>query len=765
MHVWYALLARELVMFAFLLLVGVGPVAFLPPRVDRASRLALAPAFGLAVSMCVLVTSVWRLPVHRTAWLLPLLAAASVTVAVWRAKRAAPETAERAPWRIGASAVVQLLLVAVVVMGSLSLPLVRRDSVGPVGYGVADAGGYVLEQDGMEAESIYAAERQHPPWRDLTIEDWHAYASGFVQIGYDTVSADVDVLLGLGATQTYSSFVIALLLVGAFGAFAVVRVATRARSWPAPFAGALFGGSFFIQLFMDGSEGALTGLALVLPLLLVGYFALRDRRAANLILFALLAAGLHTAYPLFVPPLALGGAFVLGLLGLRSLRRGAGADQLARAAGSLTGVLVLAAALSPVAFERNVRYWHGILDGSYKISMFDLPQYELPIGVLPGWLAQSRSFYDLPSLESLTAQQTLNSIFVPLLLIAAILYGLWRYRAAAIAIPVAAAAGLLAYYTMAHDQCSYCVQRNLLVVEPLTAAGIGVALAALLAARGRTLRLMAGAIAIVTVVAVGDKALDTDRLVADAAYIFDRQTREALSAVPRPAAGTLELEGFGQGPKAQMEEPLVYSAARETLGRPPSISAESDDNHGLQYLGGPRPLGVEFDPGYRYVLTRLAGINTARRTIARYGAIALQERAQPLDALVTSGVDVALARNDPQGLAWVQGVPVTVWVTGATPNERVWVQLDFQITTPGPVDVGRAAGVPTKARRTGAHLVVCLQAPSEGTVRRVAVPLGFTAIPQPPEPEEYGIPDPPHGLRLAAVYPLDRPCDMSAFDS
>jgi len=765
MHVWYALLARELVMFAFLLLVGLGPVAFLPPRVDRASRLALAPAFGLSVSMCVLVTSVWRVPVHRTAWLLPLLAAASVTVAVWRAKHAAPDAAERTPWRIGASAVVQLVLVAVVVMGSLSLPLVRRDSVGPVGYGVADAGGYVLEQDGMEAESIYAAERQHPPWRDMTIEEWSAYAGSFQEIGFDPVSADVDVLLGLGATQTYSSFVIAVLLVGAFGAFAAVRIATRARSWPAPFAGALFGGSFFIQLFMDGSEGALTGLALVLPLLLAGYLALRDRRAVNLILFALLAAGLQTAYPLFVPPLVLGGAFVLAVVAVRHLRRGIGATELARGGGSVAGVLVLAAALSPVAFERNVRYWRAILNGTYMITKLGLPQYELPIGVLPGWLAQSRSFYYLPTLESLTAQQTLNSIFIPLVLIAAILYGLWRHRATAIVIPVAAAAGLLAYYTMEHDQCSYCVQRNLLVVEPLTAAGIGVALAALLAARGRTLRLLAGAIAIVTLVAVGDRALDTNRLEADAAYVFDRQTRQALAAVPRHAAGTLELEGFGQGPKAQMEEPLVYSAAREILGRPPSISAESDDNLGLQYLGGPRPAGVEFDPGYRYVLTRLAGINTARRTIARYGAIALQERVQSLDALVTSGVDVALARNEPMGLAWVQGVPVTVWVTGATLKERVWVQLDFQITTPGAVNVGQAADVPTKARRTGSHLVVCLEAPNEGPIRRVAVPLGFTPIPQPPAPGEYGIPDPPRGLRLAAVYALDRPCDMSAFES
>jgi hypothetical protein len=761
MHVWYALLARELVMFVFLLLVGLGPVAFLPRRVDRASRVALAPAFGLAVAMCVLVTTVWRVPVDKSAWLLPLLAVGSVGVAVWRARCAAPDAPEREPWRIGKSAAAQLLLVAVVVMGSLSQPLVRRDSVGPVGYGVADAGGYVLQQDGMRKESIRAAEREHAPWRDLTLQDWYGAASSYQQVGFDPVSADVAVLLGLGASQTYSSFIIALLLVGAFGAFAAVRVVTRSRSWPAPLAGALIGGPFFIQLFMDGSEGAIAGLVLVLPLLLAGHFALRKHRAADLILFALLAAGLQTAYPLFVPPLALAGAIVLTIEIVRHLRRRAvGRTELAGAAGAVVGVSALAAVLTPVAFERNVRYWRAILDGT--VSLASLPQYDLPIGVIPGWLAQTRDFYYLPHLGALTTHETLNSIFVPLALAGVVGYGIWRHRATAIAVPVAAVAGLLAYYTMEHNQCSYCVQRNLLVIEPLTVAGIGAGLAALLATHRRAPRLLAGAIAVVALIAIGDKALDLSRREADAAYTLDRQTRQALAAIPAPASASLELEGFGQGPKAQMEDPLAYSATYEALGHPPSIAAESDDNHGLQYLGGPRPVGVEFDPGYRYVLTRLAGIHTARRTIARYGPIALQERAQALDALVTSGVDVALARNDPSGLAWVQNMPVTVWVTGALPAQRVWVQLDFQVTTPGPVNVGRANGVPTRTRRTGSNLAVCLEVPGHTALRRAAVPLGFSPITQLPAPEEYGIPDPPRGLRLAAVYALAHPCDLAA---
>jgi hypothetical protein len=481
-----------------------------------------------------------------------------------------------------------------------------------------------------------------------------------------------------------------------------------------------------------------------------------------LILFAILAAGLQTAYPLLVPPIVLAGAIVLGVFAVRRLRRGAVTRaELLRAAGAVAGVLILAAAFTPVAFARNVRYWRSILNGTF--SFVGLPQYDLPIGVLPGWLAQTREFYDLPHLAELTARQTLNSIFIPLALAGVIGYGIWRYRATAIAIPVAVMAGLLAYYTIKHNQCSYCVQRNLLVIAPITVAGIGVGLAALLASRIRVLQILAFAIAVVTLVAVGGEALESNRRETDASYIFDRQTRQALAALPKTLPAKLQLEGFGQGPKAQMEDPMVYSAAYEKLGGPPSIAGETDDNYGLQYLGGPRPEGVEFNPYYRYVLTRLGGISTARRTIARYGPIALQERARPLDAVITGGVDVALAHNEPLGTAWVNSFPVTVWVTGAAPAERVWTQLTFQITAPGSVSVGTGSGSSTASRRSGSQLVVCLGMPSSGGVlRRAAVPLAFNAIPQPPAPEDFGIPDPPRGLRLASVYALDHPCDLRA---
>jgi hypothetical protein len=113
-------------------------------------------------------------------------------------------------------------------------------------------------------------------------------------------------------------------------------------------------------------------------------------------------------------------------------------------------------------------------------------------------------------------------------------------------------------------------------------------------------------------------------------------------------------------------------------------------------------------------------------------------------------------------VAWVQDVPVTVWVTGATPAERTWVQLDFEITTTGPVTVGQATGIVNTYRRVGSHLSVCLTVPGTGPLRRAAVPLGFSPIPQLPGREEYAIPGPPEGVQLASLRALDRPCDLQS---
>ena len=108
-------------------------------------------------------------------------------------------------------------------------------------------------------------------------------------------------MLGLGATDTHSPFLISILLIGALGVFAVVRAALCRPTWAAPLAGCLFAGPLFVEMFMDGSQGAIVGSAVLAPVVALGYEALRDRRTATLVLFALLVAGLQTVYPLFLP--------------------------------------------------------------------------------------------------------------------------------------------------------------------------------------------------------------------------------------------------------------------------------------------------------------------------------------------------------------------------------------------------------------------------------------------------------------------------------
>ena len=90
------------------------------------------------------------------------------------------------------------------------------------------------------------------------------------------------------------------------------------------------------------------------------------------------------------------------------------------------------------------------------------------------------------------------------------------------------------------------------------------------------------------------------------------------------------MEGFGQTPKAALEDPAVYAAARYAAGGEPSLPTENSDNSGLSYMLGPRPAGNQFDPHYRLVLTRLAAIDSGRRTLYRDGPVALEQRSWPL---------------------------------------------------------------------------------------------------------------------------------------
>lgn len=739
--------------------IGSGPATFLPERFDRVARWALAPVFGLCVGVCVTVTLVYAFPTGDTGWVVIVLAVASVVLAWWHTGprtggRGSPgwfRTAAERPFASRRSPAIvrdglQVGVVVVVILVSFNYPLTLRHTVGPDGgYSIADTTGYVSETNGEERDSIHQAERLHTPFADLATFYWAGYAANDQQLDVSALESNVNVLLGLGSTDTDSPFLIAVLLIGALGVFAVVRAAIRRPTWAASLAGCLFAGPLFVEMFMDGSQGAIVGSAVLTPVVALGYEALRYRRTPTLVLFALLVAGLQTVYPLFLPAVVIGGLITIAVVVVRRLSRGRPSlGEVGLAIGQLAGVVALSALFTPVAFERNLRYWIGLLNGSFALS--GLPAYVLPFNVIPGWVLQSREFYGLVNLGSASTGQFLAAAVVPALIVSVIAVGVIRHRAAAVMLAVATGAALLAYYTWSNRNCGYCVQRNSIPIAALAIPAIGIGLATIAAMRGHAGVVASLVVGAVILVAIGHEGVVERQREAQGSYMLEPQNRQALAALP-PRAGPVELEGFGQGPAPPMELPLVYNLVDERTHGDVSQPTATDDARGLFYLGGIQPLGPSFSPDYRYVLTRLAGIVTLRRVLARYGPIALEQRVQDLDVTITGGVAVAAARFDPSGTAWVSNV-LRFLVVGGRRRRPAWISLFFEKTVP--VKVVPNPDV-VSVGELGTALRICLRAPAAPLARGASVKLDFTAVPAPLPPEHYAAPFPPRGVKLVSM--------------
>lgn len=749
MSVWVDLIARELFFLALLVGFGSGPATFLSERFDGVARLALAPVFGLCVGVCATVTLLYFFPTSVTWWVLIPMALASLWVAVWRRGRA-----PRWPGRRG---LIQLAVVAIVLLASFDYALALRHTVGPAGgYVVFDTSGYVTEANAEARESIHRAEHTHPPFSDLTMLMWSELSRFYQQLDVTALESNVNQMLGLGATDTDSPFLIVVILVGGLGVFGVVRSVSGGSNWGATLGGCLFAGPLFVELFIDGSQAALTGCALLGPMAALGWEALWSRRPATLVLFALLIAGLQTLYPLFLPSVVLGAAVAIGVLVIRRLRRGLpDLNELRLAAGHLAMVCGLAAVFTPVAFARNVRYWEAILKGSQPYPI--LTPSRLPLDVLPGWVLQTRELYGLVDLGHATAFQLVMGALLPVLLLAVIVLALRRHREALIMLAVAVGASLLAYYTSASIHCTYCEQRNMIPVAALAPPALGLGVVAIATSRWRGRLLVAVPVAAVILVAVGyEGVIERERMV-NGSGLMNTQTRQAIAALPRNS-GPVEVEGFGQGDWAAAEEPLVYNLVDEKTNGNLSLPTDRDDTAGLAYLGGIQPLGPAFKPDYRYVLTRLAGISTNRRVVARYGAIALEKRTQPLDVTIDSGVLTPAAWQDPTGTAWLSPwFPMHFVVSGGSPGSRAWLSVVLKST--GPVTL--ASGVKQQGVAvTSRHGItwVCARVPGEPPVRVVGVHLSWGLQAPPAVKSPFAPPLPPRGARIISMDAQATPC-------
>jgi hypothetical protein len=761
-NLWLEIVVRELAMLGTLLAFGIGPASFLGRRFEAASRLAIAPALGLCLSTCVFTTLIWFTAARNTYWLVPFMAIASVAVALWRASAGASiehdrtaRSALRLPRRGDALA---LAVVCVVVAAPLSYTLHERHTVGPTSFVIPDAAGYTEMADGAVGQSIRQSVLPAARLDNPSQMGWTNYAHSVQNIDAAPLSANLNEFLGLEATDTQTPYMIAFLVVDALGAFAAVRYVTRKPSWAAPLAGVLFAGPLFLQLLADGSQAAICGIALMLPIATVGAETLRERRFANLVLLALLAAGLMALYPLYVPGVAVAAALVLLACAVRSLLHGRlGRQALLSALARVTVVLALTIVFNVVSFTRNLLFWHE----AAVISMAGKPVYDLPISVLPGWLLETRQFYLLTPLAHASLYQVIIGVILPAAFIVVIVAGIRRWRQAWIAVSVILVFAALAEYTNVTKGCSYCVDRNLLPVAPLSIALLALGVAALASAPSRWLRWVGIAVAVAAIAGTANQTRIERVLFANSSYFLETGNRTLLSHLPAHA-GPLSIEGYGVDLHHSVAElALVYTLASERNDGQVSSSNEHQEyaqfnalNQGVPALDEKNPINSDLDPSYRYVLTRFGGVQTARRTIARAGPLALEERRSALDVMLLSGIRATLTRFDTQGLPAVVA-PLHLLVLGGG-SAPAWILLRFQTVPQSRVTVPVQPGV--RSQTTPTSVTACVRATGRAPVRQATLTMQGELIPAIARNEEFASvePEPPRGIQLVAMRAIAR---------
>jgi hypothetical protein len=734
MHIWSDLVTRELLLLVLLAAFGSGPASYLGEDFDWAARLAMAPVLGMCVGVGAFTTLLWFVPASQTSWCVVPVAVASMAVAFvrrdrWRrvptedGVRGAPQR----PWRFSRMIdITQLAVMCLAVAVPITYTLHQHSSVGPVSYAVGDVDGYVSDADAAQHLSLRtAAAHANGPFADLTVAYWDRYAGKSQQLDVTPLLANVDNLAGLGATETDSSFLVVFLVVGALGAFAAVRATVRRPTWAAVIAGGLFGGAFFLQLFFDGSEGAICGLAVLLPLAVVGHGALERRWPGDAVLFALLLSGLIALYPLFVAPV---GVAIAVALGAAVLRRGRVRRRSLGALGrGVVTVAILVVLFDVVAFVRFLGYWQGLLRGGYVKP--DFPRFTLGAGLVPGWLFQTRELYNLAFTGHSVASNAIFAVAAPMALAGVAIVALWRYPLARLLLPLVATSGAIALYERVHNNCSYCEDRNLLPVAPVLILLVGLGIAAVAGSRLRRHHWLALGLAALTVASAG-YALGTERQrFSNDSYFLDSSARALVSRIPS-GGGPIELEGFNEGPHALVEQFLIYALADERSWGNVSLSADHNDNNALSAYAGTYPLpGPMFRPYYRYVLTRIPAVATPRPTVARIEGIALERRTRPLDVFLDYGllasasastVSSGGAQLNPTGNGTVQFVVAGGPSPGSTSEVRserqsafVALRVALPAGAPSPVITGNS----TSVQRRGDTLDVCVRTTGSAPVR------------------------------------------------
>jgi hypothetical protein len=122
------------------------------------------------------------------------------------------------------------------------------------------------------------------------------------------------------------------------------------------------------------------------------------------------------------------------------------------------------------------------------------------------------------------------------------------------------------------------------------------------------------------------------------------------------------------------------------------------------------------------VLTRIGGVATGRRVLARSGGLALEALTETMDVTIDSGFAAPSARLDPSGDVWASTMPLRFVVTG-NDGGHDYLGVRFTVSTP----VGVVAGAGSRWALHGQHLTVC--APVEGAGRARVVTFRIASTP------------------------------------
>jgi hypothetical protein len=763
------LLVRELTLLAIFCAFGAGLMALLP-RVDlRGGRLALAPSAGLAIGTGLLLTINLVLPL-RHAWLFAVVPAAFISYKlVKRARLRRPPLRELAG----------IAIVLAVALGSGSYALDKRDSPGPVGYGIFDAGGYTTFVQGYERhtsrdpllkvnlEGSAASSGVRPldwgqPW-DLS--ERYGWAYRWQHAGSLTTASAAAGFGGWAPWTMIGALVAALMATGALG---VYGLAGMLGAGPAArtLAGLLYAGPLVLTAGMNGSVGLLAGLA-TLPAMLVGVIAAFERPTRRTALIAgALVGGEQAVYPEILPAL-IGGLLIAAFLrfGLPILRGRATRASLLPVLRALpwavgAGLLI---GLRAVPWT-----WGYLVDDHYSQFRDSLVPYQIGVRYIPGWLYQTREFYSFAFLKPAGFIQTLVGIVLPLALMgisaAAFVYSRRARWLGGILIAVA----LQAWWAKHSFGCAYCVERSLLITAPLLPALLvtGASLLAARGGRGRDVVIVAGSLA---AVAIGATAITVQQRIREGASFVPRTLQTATQAAGNLKATTL-LEGFGSMPfSSWLMEPTAYAALTESGVPRVAAVPNYDEWGGLAYFGIRHDVdNPAWTPTYQTVMSRFGSAEFPGRTpITAAPPFFVSQRAHPFDVTIAAGVATDQPDHDPGGVPWVQPPgtqvgrvqqPLVFWVSAESPKRAF---LRVRIAGPAGLKVVDAAGlgkVRTRRNKSGT-IDVCARLKDMGATRRAV----FNVNPEPPllgpPLRRYeNAPQPAMTTRIVRVAATEKPC-------